>query len=91
MTGFAGVAPAMLRMAADGDGLVRNSTPWWRRSCWPTEAAICLARDAADAPHFRENHDGLVPPGILDTVVPAAPDTSRLAHRPAEVRNPQLR
>ena len=60
MTGFAGVAPAMLRMAADGE--VRNFVgvgPWPKN---------------LDAAYFRENHDGLVPPGILDTVVPAAPD-----------------
>ena len=60
MTGFAGVAPTMLRMAADGE--VRNFVgvgPWPK---------------ALDAAYFRENYDGLVPPGILDTVVPAAPD-----------------
>ena len=59
MTGFAGVAPAMLRMTADGE--VRNFVgvgPWPKN---------------LDAAYFRENHDGLVPPGILDTVVPAAP------------------
>ena len=60
MAGFAGVAPAMLRMATDGE--VRNFVgvgPWPKN---------------LDAAYFRENHDGLVPPGILDTVVPAAPD-----------------
>ena len=60
MTGFAGVAPAMLRMTADGE--VRNFVgvgPWPKN---------------LDAAYFRENHDGLVPSGILDTVVPAAPD-----------------
>ena len=60
MTGFAGVAPAMLRMAADGE--VRNFVgvgPWPKN---------------LDAAYFREHHDGLVPPGILETVVPAAPD-----------------
>lgn len=60
MTGFAGVAPAMLRMAADGE--VRNFVgvgPWPK---------------ALDAAYFRDQHGGLVPPGILDTVVPAAPD-----------------
>ncbi len=60
MTGFAGVAPAMLRMASDG--AVRNFVGV---GPWP---------QALDAEYFRTRHNGRVPEGILNTVVPAAPD-----------------
>lgn len=60
MTGFAGVAPTMLRMA--DTGTVQN---FIGVGPWPK---------ALDAAYFREKHDGLVPTGILNTVVPAAPD-----------------
>jgi len=60
MTGFGGVAPAMVRMSATGavDVFVGVGP-------WPM---------ALDAAYFREQHGGRVPRGILDTVVPAAPD-----------------
>lgn len=60
MTGFGGVAPSMIRMAATGDVDVFVGV-----GPWPM---------ALDAAYFRERHGGLVPDGILNTVVPAAPD-----------------
>ena len=60
MTCFAGVAPSMIRMGATG--VVQNFVgvgPWPR---------------ALDAEYFHKHHGGLVPEGILNTVVPAAPD-----------------
>jgi gamma-glutamyltranspeptidase / glutathione hydrolase len=60
MTGFGGVAPTMIKLA--GSGKIRNFVgvgPWPK---------------ALSAKYFREHHDGRVPSGILDSVVPAAPD-----------------
>lgn len=60
MTGFGGVAPAMFRLADTGD-----VNAFVGVGPWPM---------ALDAAYFRDQHDGLVPDGILNTVVPAAPD-----------------
>jgi len=60
MTGLAGVAPSMIRLAATGK--VRNFVGV---GPWP---------QALDTDYFWTHHDGAVPKGILNTVVPAAPD-----------------
>ena len=60
MTCFGGVAPSMIRIGATGS--VQNFVgvgPWPR---------------ALDAAYFRKHHGGLVPEGILNSVVSAAPD-----------------
>ncbi len=59
MTGFAGVAPAMIRLAATGK--VRNFVGV---GPWP---------QGLDTDYFWTHHGGAVPEGILNTVVPAAP------------------
>lgn len=60
MTGFGGVAPALLRMADDGEVKAFVGV-----GPWPM---------ALDAEYFRDRHGGLVPEGVLNSVVPAAPD-----------------
>ena len=60
MAGFGGVAPTMIRMADTGEVQVFVGVGPWPKSL--------------DAQHFRDHHGGLVPEGILNTVVPAAPD-----------------
>ena len=61
MTCFAGVAPSMIRMGANG--VVQNFVgvgPWPR---------------ALDAEYFHKHQGGLVPEGILNTVVPGSPES----------------
>ena len=60
LVSFAGVAPIIL-YCADRDEIVSISG----LGTWPR---------AASADYFRDNHAGKIPPGILRTVVPAAPD-----------------
>ena len=60
MTGFAGVAPPLIRRAEDGRAIT-----FFGVGPWPK---------ALSAAYFRNNHQGRIPPGILNTVVPAAPD-----------------
>ncbi len=60
MTGFAGVAPTLIRRAEDGRAIT-----FFGVGPWPK---------ALSAAYFRNNHQGRIPPGILNTVVPAAPD-----------------
>jgi len=56
----AGVAPIILHHAASGETVTISGLGWWPM--------------AADAAYFREHHGGRIPPGLLRTVVPAAPD-----------------
>ncbi len=58
--GFGGVAPIMIRPAATGDVFTISGLGWW-----PKAASLDL---------FHRDHDGRIPPGILRTLVPAAPD-----------------
>lgn len=58
--GFAGVAPIMLRPASTGKVVTISGLGWWPR--------------AASLETFRRDYDGRIPPGILRTIVPAAPD-----------------
>lgn len=60
MTGFGGVAPTLIRLAKDGRALTFVGVGPWPK--------------ALSAEYFRTNHGGRVPKGILNTVVPAAPD-----------------
>ncbi len=57
---FGGVAPIMIRLAATGEVVTISGVGPWPR--------------AARLEHFHEHHGGRMPPGILRTVVPAAPD-----------------
>lgn len=58
--GFGGVAPIMIRLAESGEVVTVSGLGVWPR--------------AASAEHFRRHHDGAIPPGLLRTVTPAAPD-----------------
>ena len=60
MTGFGGVAPSMLRLGDSGETIVFIGVGPWPQTL--------------DSEYFRRQHDGRVPPGILESVVPAAPD-----------------
>jgi gamma-glutamyltranspeptidase/glutathione hydrolase len=67
MTCFAGVAPSMIRMGATG--VVQNFVgvgPWPR---------------ALDAEYFHKHQGGLVPEGILNTVVPGSPESRTRGRR----------
>jgi gamma-glutamyltranspeptidase/glutathione hydrolase len=57
---FAGVAPIMLWLADRREVVTIDGLGVWPR--------------AADAEVFRKRHGGKMPPGVLRTVVPAAPD-----------------
>jgi gamma-glutamyltranspeptidase / glutathione hydrolase len=61
MCHFLGVAPTMIRLAAGGE-VVCAVGP----GPWP---------EAATLDYFWERHGGIVPRGILHSVVPSAPDT----------------
>jgi gamma-glutamyltranspeptidase/glutathione hydrolase len=56
---FAGVAPIMIRLADGRVETIAGLGPW----------PMSIPRDL-----FRERHAGRMPPGVLRTVVPAAPD-----------------
>jgi len=58
--GFAGVAPIMIRPAETGEVFTISGLGWWPK--------------AASLDVFHRDHDGRIPPGILRTLVPAAPD-----------------
>ena len=60
MTGFAGVAPTLIRRAGDGQAVTFVGVGPWPQ--------------ALSAEYFRTHFGGRIPPGILNTVVPAAPD-----------------
>lgn len=60
MTSFGGVAPVVLRSAADER--IHTVSGVGR---WPRRASV---------DYFREHHDGALPEGLLRSVVPAAPD-----------------
>ncbi len=57
---FAGVAPIMVYLAEEDQVVTISGLGWWPR--------------AASLERFVSEFDGHVPPGILRTVVPAAPD-----------------
>ena len=57
---FAGVAPIMLYLAEERRVITISGLGTWPR--------------AATRELFTEQHDGRIPPGVLRTVVPAAPD-----------------
>ncbi|WP_108662889.1 gamma-glutamyltransferase family protein [Acuticoccus kandeliae] len=57
---FGGVAPIMIQLAETGEVITISGLGPWPR--------------AASVDYFRDNHDGLMPKGIMRTVVPAAPD-----------------
>jgi gamma-glutamyltranspeptidase/glutathione hydrolase len=57
---FGGVAPIMIRPASTGQVFTISGL-----GCWPKVASLET---------FHGNYDGRIPPGILRTVVPAAPD-----------------
>ncbi len=59
-THFAGVAPIVIRSADTGEVVTISGV-----GCWPR---------ATDPEKFQRDHDGDIPPGLLRTVVPAAPD-----------------
>ncbi len=58
--GFGGVAPIMIRPAETGEVFTISGLGWWPK--------------AASLEMFHRDHDGRIPPGILRTLVPAAPD-----------------
>ena len=58
--GFGGVAPIMIRPAGTGEVVTISGLGWWPKAALPDL--------------FRREHDGRIPPGILRTLVPAAPD-----------------
>jgi gamma-glutamyltranspeptidase/glutathione hydrolase len=58
--GFAGVAPMMIRPAATGRTITISGLGHWPK--------------AASLETFHRDHGGRIPPGILRTLVPAAPD-----------------
>ena len=60
MVNFGGVAPIMIHDARDGKVSTVNGLGRWPRS--------------ASVAYFREHCGGLIPPGILRSIVPAAPD-----------------
>src|SRR5882757_8833296 len=57
---FAGVAPMIIHLAATGETFSISGLGGWPR--------------AASADYFHRHHGGRIPPGIMRTVVPAAPD-----------------
>ena len=57
---FGGVAPIMIRMAETGKVMTISGLGWWPK--------------AANIEYFHENFDGKMPPGLMRTVMPAAPD-----------------
>ncbi|MDW9670246.1 hypothetical protein GOB27_27210 [Sinorhizobium meliloti] len=59
IVGFSGVAPSLVYQAADDEVLVSSGV-----GTWPA---------AATSAAFRDRHGGLIPKGVLRTVVPAAP------------------
>ncbi len=58
--GFAGVAPIMIRPAATGETITISGLGHWPK--------------AASLETFHRDYGGQIPPGILRTLVPAAPD-----------------
>lgn len=60
MVNFGGVAPIMIYSAGDGKVSTVNGL-----GCWPRTASVA---------YFREHCAGRIPPGILRSIVPAAPD-----------------
>jgi gamma-glutamyltranspeptidase/glutathione hydrolase len=58
--GFAGVAPIMIRPASTGEVFTISGLGGWPK--------------AASRETFHRDHGGRIPPGILRTLVPAAPD-----------------
>ena len=58
--GFGGVAPIMIRPAATGEVITISGLGTWPR--------------AASLETFHRDHGGRIPPGILRSLVPAAPD-----------------
>lgn len=58
--GFGGVAPIMIRPAATGEVVTISGLGTWPR--------------AASLETFHRDHGGRIPPGILRSLVPAAPD-----------------
>jgi len=62
---FAGVAPLMIRMAETGRTVTISGLGPWPK--------------ATDIEVFHREHGGVIPPGILQTVVPAAPEALILA------------
>ncbi len=60
MVQFAGVAPIMIYLAERDEVITISGLGWW-----PKRASI---------DHFIEHHGGMIPKGLLRTVVPAAPD-----------------
>ncbi len=58
--GFGGVAPIMIRPAATGQVVTISGL-----GCWPKATSLET---------FHRDHGGRIPPGILRTLVPAAPD-----------------
>ena len=57
---IAGVAPTMIRMAETGEVVTIDGLGYWPK--------------AASLDYFIREHDGTIPPGIMRTVIPAAPD-----------------
>src|SRR3954465_3391215 len=58
-TGFGGVAPTLIYVAEHRQGV--------------TISGVGPGPQAASGESFRDRHAGLVPSGVLETVVPAAP------------------
>ncbi len=57
---FGGVAPILIRMADSGEVTTISGLGPWPK--------------AASCEYFQEHHDGVIPAGLLRSVVPAAPD-----------------
>jgi len=57
---FGGVAPIMIRMSETGKVMTISGLGWWPK--------------AANIEYFHEKFDGKMPPGLMRTVMPAAPD-----------------
>lgn len=60
LVSVAGVAPILVRIAATQEVATVSGLGWWPK--------------AADIGHFRREHGGAIPNGVLRTVVPGAPD-----------------
>jgi len=60
LVSVAGVAPIMVYSAESGTVTTISGLGWWPK--------------AADIEHFRREHGGAIPNGVLRTVVPSAPD-----------------
>ncbi|MEM7250586.1 MAG: gamma-glutamyltransferase [Pseudomonadota bacterium] len=55
-----GVAPIIIYAAEQQEMITVSGLGWWPKK--------------ADPEYFRRQHDGAIPPGIMRTVIPAAPD-----------------